>query len=104
MVVLKRLKLLQQLPEDVSYGQMDSPVGVLTVFASPQVHAILWLTEAEPPLCVAILNGIKHNAPYKLVVCTLLQLQEYFALKRQVFDLSLCSVGTDFQPNAWRVL
>lgn len=105
MVVLKRLKVLQQLPDDVSYGQIDSPVGVLTVFASPQgVHAILWQTEAKHPKCVAKLNRIKHNAPHKLVARTLLQLQEYFALKRQVFDLPLCSAGTDFQQHAWRVL
>ncbi len=104
-MVLKRLKLLQQLPDDVSYGQMDSPVGDLTVLVSAQgVHAVLWQAEAEHPLCVATLNRIKHNTPHKFVARTLLQLQEYFTLKRQVFDLPLCPVGTAFQQRAWRVL
>ncbi len=44
---------------------------------------------------------LRETALIKEASC---QLQEYFALTRQVFDLPLCPHGTDFQQQVWRAL
>lgn len=54
-----------------------------------------------------ILNGL--NAQFKeqkteLIKKTILQLEEYFARERKVFDLPLQFVGTNFQQEVWCTL
>lgn len=76
---------------------MASPVGALTLIASPQgLHGILWETDECPVL--------PRSPAEPTIVATRQQLQEYFEGKRKIFDLPLAPTGTDFQIQAWNQL
>ncbi len=101
----KRLVQIKKLAADMVYGQLDSPVGILTIFVSAAgIHNILWQHETESVLGQQALTGLHCHNKNNLILETKKQLQEYFANKRKVFDLPLAPAGTAFQPQVWQAL
>ncbi len=86
----------------LSYKVMDSPVGKLKMVASEKgLVAILW--ENDKPTRVP-LSEMMEDSRQKILVETERQLSEYFAGKRQAFDLPLDMRGTQFQKDVWEAL
>ena len=84
------------------YKFADTPVGKLKLVASDQgLVAILW--ENDRPHRVR-LSELVENPQHPILVETERQLAEYFAGKRQDFDISLDMRGTPFQKNVWEAL
>ncbi len=86
--------------------QMETPIGVLTIDASEDAvtHIALPSKGTEP---VAPSAGPRHSkssgngpVPAPLAVA-MAQLEQYFAGRRQRFDLPLELDGTDFQRSVW---
>ena len=86
----------------LSYQFLDSPVGQLKLVAhETALVAVLW--ENENPNRVrlaALVEDLKHP----ILLKTAQQLNEYFAGKRQQFDLPLDFEGTVFQQQVWQAL
>ncbi|WP_180008536.1 methylated-DNA--[protein]-cysteine S-methyltransferase [Acinetobacter sp. YH16057] len=86
----------------LSYQFLDSPVGQLKLVAHENaLVAVLW--ENENPNRVrlaALVEDLKHP----ILLKTAQQLNEYFAGKRQQFDLPLDFEGTAFQQQVWQAL
>jgi methylated-DNA-[protein]-cysteine S-methyltransferase len=81
---------------------IPSPVGALTLVASDKgLAAILW--ENDDPERVR-LEELAEDATHPVLVEAERQLGEYFAGKRQAFDLPLDFHGTDFQKRVWQQL
>lgn len=79
-----------------------SPVGMLTLVASDQgLTAILW--ENDNPQRVR-LPPLTENNQHPLLLEAERQLNDYFAGRRQRFDLPLDFVGTEFQKKVWAAL
>lgn len=87
--------------DDLSRTTMSTPVGELTLIASPRgLRAVLWPKElAEPTTLPAAADG--DPAAAEVLRTAVLQLEQYFAGERRDFDLPLDPVGTDFQLSAW---
>ena len=84
------------------FKYMPSPVGVLRLVAHDQaLVAVLW--ENENPKRVRLAELVEHNQ-HPILLETEKQLSEYFAAKRQSFDLPLDFSGTDFQKQVWQAL
>jgi methylated-DNA-[protein]-cysteine S-methyltransferase len=62
------------------------------------------LLENESPGRVRFPSKPKRVSTHPLLDLAKTQLQEYFAGRRQSFELPLDPVGTEFQKSAWRVL
>jgi methylated-DNA-[protein]-cysteine S-methyltransferase len=85
-----------------AFKTMPSPVGELTLVASEKgLTAILW--ENDDPDRVRLADRTEEPANPVLVE-TARQLGEYFAGRREVFDLPLDFHGTDFQKRVWEQL
>src|SRR5438128_7961489 len=85
------------LPKDAIFDEIQTPVGQLKIIVSAQgVHANCWEHEAIPP--------ISHNAHHPWILKTGKQPTEYFSGSRQLLDLPLILMGTNFQLKVWRVL
>ena len=84
------------------HQKIDSPVGYLNIVADNTnllalVPEVNWNRYAKKfPKAKNITNSILEN--------TTLQLNEYFAKKRRIFDLPLSPEGTEFQQLAWKTL
>lgn len=89
---------------DLSRATMNSPVGELTLIASPRgLRAVLWPNElAEPAGYPSADDG--DPAAARILRDAVLQLEEYFAGERHEFELPLDPVGTPFQQSAWMEL
>jgi len=86
------------------YKTMNSPIGRLTLIASPKEFlAILWENE-EPG--EAGIGDPEKNDRHPVLVKAEKQLQEYFAGKRRSFQLPLPGrfAGTEFQNKVWTAL
>lgn len=81
---------------------MDSPIGKLKLVANgSRLSAILW--ENDKPNRVRL--GPIHEDKDSLILAeTERQLNEYFAGKRNRFELELDFVGTEFQRKVWETL
>lgn len=92
--------------EELSYSTMPSPVGVLTLIASPRgLRGVLWPDELATlhdgdvsPLMDAAEGDRAASAVLEQATR---ELNEYFRGERQQFDVALDPVGTDFQLSAW---
>ena len=73
-----------------------SPIGILEIKADDR--AITGLCLLKNP------SGIRQTSENPLIKETCTQLDEYFAGKRQAFDLPLSPQGTDFQQTVWKQL
>lgn len=85
-----------------AFTLMQSPVGTLTLVARGEcLAAVLWEEERE--------NRVRLGEVYRDDQCPVLretarQLGEYFAGKRQRFELALDFAGTEFQRQVWAAL
>ena len=86
----------------LAFMEMASPVGTLKLVANDTaLVAVLW--ENENPKRVRLAELIEQvNHP--ILLETQKQLNEYFAGKRQQFDLPLDFEGTEFQQKVWQAL
>lgn len=86
----------------LSYQFLDSPVGQLKLVAhETALVAVLW--ENENPNRVR-LAALVEDRQHPILLKTAQQLNEYFAGKRQQFDLPLDFEGTEFQQQVWQAL
>ncbi|WP_313057372.1 methylated-DNA--[protein]-cysteine S-methyltransferase [Pseudomonas rhodesiae] len=84
------------------YMLMPSPVGQLTLVARHyKLSAILWETERANRVRLGELRAADDNP---VLLETKRQLTEYFAGRRDRFELELEFTGTDFQKQVWRAL
>lgn len=89
-------------PMQYLYKFMPSPVGRLTLVAEPSaLVAILW--EKDRPGRVR-LGSIQEQNDHPTLLEVERQLKEYFAGKRDRFDLPLNFHGTEFQKKVWNAL
>jgi len=83
-------------------SRFASPVGALTLVASDTgLVAILW--EDDDPLRVR-LEPLNDAPGHPILEQAATQLTDYFARRRQSFDLPLDFRGTDFQKGVWAAL
>jgi methylated-DNA-[protein]-cysteine S-methyltransferase len=85
-----------------AYTLMDSPVGTLRLIASDKGLAGVWFERTRPGRVRP--RGDIESPKHPVLVETQRQLREYFAGKRQSFDLKLDFVGTPFQRSVWKAL
>ena len=84
------------------FKEIDTIVGCLKLVAHDQaLVAVLWEHEDAKRVKLPILMQNDHHPILEMAQ---IQLQEYFAGKRQVFDLPLDFNGTDFQKKIWKAL
>ena len=84
-----------------------SPLGVITLAATPQGLAGLWF-DGQQHLPDALMNSLATwpvDTGHPVLGLVSHQLDEYFAGQRKHFDLPLdLSGGTDFQQAVWHAL
>ncbi len=86
----------------LSYQYLDSPVGQLQLVANETaLVAVLWENEKPDRVRLACLV---EDLQHPILLKTAQQLNEYFAGKRQTFDLPLDFSGTEFQQKVWQAL
>jgi methylated-DNA-[protein]-cysteine S-methyltransferase len=86
----------------LAYKLMESPVGKLKLVASDKgLVAVLW--ETDGPRRVRLSEQIEDEK-HPILVETERQLREYFAGKRQEFNVPLDMKGTRFQKDVWEAL
>ncbi|OAL76193.1 glycosyltransferase [Acinetobacter sp. SFB] len=86
----------------LAFIEMASPVGILKLVANENaLVAVLW--ENENPKRVRLAELIEQ-VDHPVLLETQKQLTEYFAGKRQQFDLPLDFAGTEFQQKVWQAL
>ena len=86
----------------LAFIEMASPVGTLKLVAhETALVAVLW--ENENPKRVRLAELIEQTH-HPILLETQKQLTEYFAGKRQQFDLPLDFAGTEFQKKVWQAL
>jgi methylated-DNA-[protein]-cysteine S-methyltransferase len=85
----------------IAYRHLDSPVGPLLVAASDAgLHGIEFPENRHP------VRRTPHwrEGDHPMIDRTQRQLDEYFAGRRQLFDLPLAPAGTAFQLMVWNAL
>ncbi|OTG80574.1 glycosyltransferase [Acinetobacter sp. ANC 5054] len=86
----------------LSYQFLDSPVGRLKLVAhETALVAVLWENENPDRVRLAELS---EDSKHPILLETARQLNEYFARKRQSFDVPLDFAGTEFQQKVWQAL
>ena len=86
----------------LAFIEMASPVGTLKLVANETaLVAVLW--ENENPKRVRLAELVEQ-ADHPVLLETQKQLTEYFAGKRQQFNLPLDFAGTEFQHKVWQAL
>lgn len=79
-----------------------SPVGVLRLIADEQyLIGVVWQQERIHRLSQLNFTEVPYHP---ILAQTQQQLTEYFQQQRQVFDLPLFALGTDFQLDVWQAL
>ena len=82
----------------LSYDTINSPVGKLTIIASPTtLQSIIWDNLTTP-------KELTRNTNHPIIAETKKQLTDYFNNQRQQFDLPLAPIGTPFQQQVWKEL
>ena len=84
----------------VHYDDMDSPVGTLRLVADREGLREIWFEHERHPK-QAQSSWVRAKAPLRFAR---VQLEEYFAGKRQQFELPLHPIGTPFQMEVWQEL
>jgi methylated-DNA-[protein]-cysteine S-methyltransferase len=75
---------------------MKSPVGNIKITCNNESITSIDFIDSFP--------GELNSGSHPLLIKCISQLEEYFALKRTVFDLPLQHNGTDFQNKIWQLL
>lgn len=87
------------------YKTMPSPVGELTLVAREDcLSAILWENEQKERPGRVRLGHMELQSADPLLLTVEQQLNEYFAGKREAFDVPLNFQGTPFQRSVWSAL
>jgi methylated-DNA-[protein]-cysteine S-methyltransferase len=84
----------------LSYKTLHSPIGEITLVANDEALVALYVNDELMPKK----DLAQKNESHKILELAETQLNEYFAGKRQVFDLPLSPEGTLFQNKAWEAL
>lgn len=85
-----------------AFTLMQSPVGTLTLVArGERLAAVLWEEERENRVR---LGDVHRDDEQPILREAARQLEEYFAGKRQRFELALDFAGTAFQRQVWAAL
>ncbi len=84
----------------IRYTILDSPLGDVLVARSERGLAHINFQQSDSPVSIQP-EWTRDDSAFEDVA---VQLSEYFAGKRQTFDLPLDPVGTEFQQGVWRVL
>ncbi|HDS1755185.1 methylated-DNA--[protein]-cysteine S-methyltransferase [Pseudomonas sp. M5] len=85
-----------------AFTLMQSPVGTLTLVArGERLAAVLWEEERENRVR---LGEVHRDDEQPILREAARQLEEYFAGKRQRFELALDFAGTAFQRQVWAAL
>lgn len=92
------------------YGEMNSPLGPLTIISSDVGVCSIEFGKATELLDIVqpsikkhlVTNKIERNQAFCEPVIS--QLQEYFEQKRKTFDIALDLIGTPFQKRVWEKL
>ena len=84
----------------------QSPLGPMTLAATQAGLAGVWFDgQRHLPQALALPASWPVNAAHPVLLKTALQLTEYFAGQRQIFEVPLdLSGGTDFQQSVWRAM
>ncbi|KTT40803.1 cysteine methyltransferase [Pseudomonas oryzihabitans] len=85
----------------IAYCLLDSPIGPLTLAADDGGLRVVEFPENRHP---AKRDGSWVAAEHPVLADARRQLGEYFAGRRQIFDLPLAPRGTPFQLEVWRAL
>lgn len=85
-------------PSPVGLGWLDTPVGKLCLAANDDALLALGF-EGERPWPETPRHG---RAASPVLVAAKVQLREYFAGRRRVFELPVAPSGTPFQLRVWR--
>jgi methylated-DNA-[protein]-cysteine S-methyltransferase len=85
-----------------AYKLMKSPVGTLRLVASDKGLAGVWFERSRPGRVRP--RGDVEDARHPVLVEAERQLREYFAGRRQSFQLTLDFAGTAFQRAVWNAL
>ncbi|MGH8763338.1 MAG: methylated-DNA--[protein]-cysteine S-methyltransferase [Nitrosospira sp.] len=81
---------------------VDSPVGKLKLVANgSRLSAILWENDKSNRVRLGPMHEEENNP---ILAETERQLNEYFAGKRNCFELELDFIGTEFQKKVWEAL
>lgn len=89
-------------PEAFFFKTMNSPVGGLKLVGNDKgLAAIMWAKDRPRRVN---LNIVDEQPDHPVLVETERQLLDYFAGRRQVFDLKLNFQGTAFQKSVWAAL
>jgi methylated-DNA-[protein]-cysteine S-methyltransferase len=84
------------------YKIMNSPIGKLKLVANgSKLSAILWEHDKPNRVRLGPMDEEKDNP---ILAETERQLNEYFAGKRNYFELELDFIGTEFQRKVWEAL
>ena len=85
-----------------TYKLMNSPIGPLRLLASEKGLAGVYFERTRPRRRQP--DGGVEDAKHPVLVEAERQLREYFAGKREAFDLELDFAGTAFQRAVWKAL
>lgn len=85
-----------------TYRFLESPVGQLKLIAKgARLAAVLWPNDRPNRVLLGPMDEVSTS---DILEQTAQQLNEYFAGRRQAFDLALEFHGTDFQRRVWQAL
>jgi methylated-DNA-[protein]-cysteine S-methyltransferase len=84
------------------YKTMDSPVGRLKLVGNADgLAAIMWAKDRPRRVNLSLID---EDLDLPILVETETQLNDYFASRRETFDLKLNFQGTEFQKSVWNAL
>lgn len=84
------------------YKIIDTPVGPIHLIATEKgLSGLVW---ADKDYIRTKLPTATYNEEAPVLIQAELQLNEYFAKKRQIFDIPLDFQGTAFQIKVWKML
>lgn len=84
------------------YKDINTPVGIIHIIATAKgLSGLLW--EGDNYIRTK-LPAASYDEHAPILIHTELQLKEYFARQRKIFDIPLDFRGTAFQIKVWRAL
>lgn len=102
---MKKFNSTKSLPDNASYAEITSPVGVLTIITSPQgLHTVIWDKHRSTTTFQAMTSTLAHAPRSVMFLKVKKQLSDYFKGDRKTFDLPLVLNGTEFQKKVWQQL
>ena len=89
-------------PEDIRFSQISSPIGQLTLVASPRGLMAIYMEQHTKP--AGDRTQWIEDPTHPILIETKEQLDSYFARTLREFELPLDLIGTPFQKSAWQAL